>query len=115
MPTLPGSESNPPVPYGGRLMFTQSWEDPACDLAALAIQPGETIFAIISGCDNVLEFLLDVLAAGIDVRMQLLRQLPVGLADFVRRRGPGDAENVIGISHMRLRKDQVRRRMLYQT
>ena len=39
-------------------MFTQSWEDPACDLAALAVQPGETIFAIISGCDNVLGFLL---------------------------------------------------------
>jgi S-adenosylmethionine-diacylglycerol 3-amino-3-carboxypropyl transferase len=58
MPTLPGSESNPPVPYGGRLMFTQSWEDPACDLAALAVQPGETLFAIISGCDNVLGFLL---------------------------------------------------------
>jgi S-adenosylmethionine-diacylglycerol 3-amino-3-carboxypropyl transferase len=39
-------------------MFTQSWEDPACDLAALAVQPGETVFAIISGCDNVLGFLL---------------------------------------------------------
>jgi S-adenosylmethionine-diacylglycerol 3-amino-3-carboxypropyl transferase len=39
-------------------MFTQSWEDPACDLAALRPQPGETIFAIISGCDNVLGFLL---------------------------------------------------------
>lgn len=39
-------------------MFTQSWEDPACDLAALGPQPGETIFAIISGCDNVLGFLL---------------------------------------------------------
>jgi S-adenosylmethionine-diacylglycerol 3-amino-3-carboxypropyl transferase len=39
-------------------MFTQSWEDPACDLAALRAQPGETIFAIISGCDNVFGFLL---------------------------------------------------------
>jgi S-adenosylmethionine-diacylglycerol 3-amino-3-carboxypropyl transferase len=59
MPTLLGSKSHPPpVPYGGRLMFTQSWEDPACDLAALRAQPGETIFAIISGCDNVFGFLL---------------------------------------------------------
>lgn len=46
------------MPYGGRLMFTQSWEDPACDLEALMPRPGETIFAIISGCDNVLGFLL---------------------------------------------------------
>jgi S-adenosylmethionine-diacylglycerol 3-amino-3-carboxypropyl transferase len=48
----------PPLPYGGRLMFTQSWEDPACDLAALRPQPGETIFAIISGGDNVFGLLL---------------------------------------------------------
>jgi S-adenosylmethionine-diacylglycerol 3-amino-3-carboxypropyl transferase len=52
------SDSNPPPPYGGRLMFTQSWEDPACDLAALRPQPGETILAIMSGCDNVIGFLL---------------------------------------------------------
>jgi S-adenosylmethionine-diacylglycerol 3-amino-3-carboxypropyl transferase len=47
-----------PAPYAGRLMFTQSWEDPACDLAALHPQPGETLLAITSGCDNVLGFLL---------------------------------------------------------
>src|SRR5438045_4090672 len=46
------------LPYGGRLMFTQSWEDPACDRRALRPSPGETIFAITSGGDNVLEFLL---------------------------------------------------------
>lgn len=39
-------------------MFTQSWEDPACDLAALRPQPGETILAITSGGDNALGFLL---------------------------------------------------------
>ena len=39
-------------------MFTQSWEDPACDLAALRPQPGETVLAIASGCDNVFGFLL---------------------------------------------------------
>jgi S-adenosylmethionine-diacylglycerol 3-amino-3-carboxypropyl transferase len=49
---------SPPIPYGGRLMFTQSWEDPACDLAALRPQRGETILAITSGGDNVLGFLL---------------------------------------------------------
>ena len=47
-----------PIPYSGRLMFTQSWEDPACDIAALRPQPGETMFAVTSGGDNVLEFLL---------------------------------------------------------
>ena len=46
------------VPYGGRLMFTQSWEDPDCDLKALRPAPGETILAITSGGDNVLGFLL---------------------------------------------------------
>lgn len=59
MPTSRASDlQSPPVPYGGRLMFTQSWEDPVCDLAALRPRPGETILAITSGCDNVLGFLL---------------------------------------------------------
>jgi S-adenosylmethionine-diacylglycerol 3-amino-3-carboxypropyl transferase len=39
-------------------MFAQSWEDPICDLAALQTAPGETVFAITSGGDNVLGFLL---------------------------------------------------------
>lgn len=46
-------------PYGGRLMFTQSWEDPACDIHWLGIEAGSTLFAITSGGDNVLEFLLE--------------------------------------------------------
>jgi S-adenosylmethionine:diacylglycerol 3-amino-3-carboxypropyl transferase len=50
--------ASPSIPYGGRLMFTQSWEDPACDLAALRPQRGDTILAITSGGDNVLGFLL---------------------------------------------------------
>ena len=59
MPTSRASDSDSPsVPYGGRLMFTQSWEDPACDLAALRPQPGEAVLAIASGCDNVFGFLL---------------------------------------------------------
>jgi len=47
-----------PIPYGGRLMFTQSWEDPACDLAALAPLRDASLFAVTSGGDNVLGFLL---------------------------------------------------------
>lgn len=47
------------VPYGGRLMFTQSWEDPACDLAALHPMKGATVVAITSGGDNVIGFLLE--------------------------------------------------------
>jgi S-adenosylmethionine-diacylglycerol 3-amino-3-carboxypropyl transferase len=39
-------------------MFAQSWEDPACDRLALHPNPGDTVFAITSGADNVLEFLL---------------------------------------------------------
>jgi len=46
-------------PYGGRLMFTQSWEDPECDRAALTIRPGDHVLAITSGGDNVLDFLRD--------------------------------------------------------
>jgi S-adenosylmethionine-diacylglycerol 3-amino-3-carboxypropyl transferase len=47
------------APYSGRLMFTQSWEDPECDLAALRPQRGERLLAITSGGDNVLGFLLN--------------------------------------------------------
>jgi S-adenosylmethionine-diacylglycerol 3-amino-3-carboxypropyl transferase len=52
------SPSRAPLPYGGRLMFAQSWEDPACDRRALCPGPRDTIVAITSGGDNVLEFLL---------------------------------------------------------
>ena len=59
MPTSLTSDSDSrPIPYGGRLMFAQSWEDPDCDLAALQPQSGDTILAITSGGDNVLGFLL---------------------------------------------------------
>lgn len=58
MLTFRTSESSSRLPYGGQLMFTQSWEDPTCDLAALHPQPGDTILAITSGGDNVLGFLL---------------------------------------------------------
>lgn len=69
MTSTPGVSLAPPqaLPYGGRLMFTQSWEDPECDLAALRPAPGETILAITSGGDNVLGFLLTDPAAVIAV------------------------------------------------
>ena len=57
-PRAAPSADEVPIPYGGRLMFTQSWEDPACDLAALAPLREATLFAITSGGDNVLGFLL---------------------------------------------------------
>jgi S-adenosylmethionine-diacylglycerol 3-amino-3-carboxypropyl transferase len=59
MATSPGFDADSlPPSYEGRLMFTQSWEDPACDLAALRPQSGESLLAITSGCDNVFGFLL---------------------------------------------------------
>jgi S-adenosylmethionine-diacylglycerol 3-amino-3-carboxypropyl transferase len=56
--SLAPDAASAPAPYAGRLMFTQSWEDPACDLAALRPRAGEMLLAITSGCDNVLGFLL---------------------------------------------------------
>lgn len=40
-----------------KLVFTQNWEDPLCDHAALRIRPREVILAITSGGCNVLGFL----------------------------------------------------------
>ncbi len=41
-----------------KLVFTQNWEDPESDHAALKIKTGDTVFAITSGACNVLGFLL---------------------------------------------------------
>jgi len=41
-----------------KLVFTQNWEDPESDQAALNIKSGDTVFAITSGACNVLGFLL---------------------------------------------------------
>ena len=49
------------------------------------------------GGRDLLELLLRVLVARIEVRVQFLGELPVGFADFLRRRGLGDAEDVIGV------------------
>jgi len=67
-------------------MFTQSWEDPACDLAALRPRPGETILAIISGCDNLLGFLLTDPAqiVAVDLNPAQLYLLELKRAAFLR-------------------------------
>jgi S-adenosylmethionine:diacylglycerol 3-amino-3-carboxypropyl transferase len=41
------------------LLFGMSWEDPASDRRALAIQPGETLITITSGACNTLTLLLE--------------------------------------------------------
>jgi S-adenosylmethionine-diacylglycerol 3-amino-3-carboxypropyl transferase len=41
------------------LLFGMSWEDPASDRRALAIQPGETLLTITSGACNTLTLLLE--------------------------------------------------------
>jgi len=55
----PIQSTQAPSVYGGRLMFAQNWEDPDCDRAALQIQPGDMVFAVTSGADNLFSFLLD--------------------------------------------------------
>lgn len=73
-------------PYGGRLMFTQSWEDPACDIEWLSIEPGSTLFAITSGGDNVIEFLLEDPARIISVDINPLQAYLVELKIAAFRR-----------------------------
>lgn len=59
----------------------------------------------IVGPRDLLEFLLGRLVTGIEIRMQLFRQLPVGLLDIGRRRRRGNAENLVRISHDPLRRN----------
>ncbi len=42
-----------------RLLFTQNWEDPALDRAALRIGPGSRVATVCSGACNTFAFLLD--------------------------------------------------------
>ena len=41
------------------LLFSKSWEDPAIDARALAIQPGDTLLTVTSGACNTLSHLLE--------------------------------------------------------
>jgi S-adenosylmethionine-diacylglycerol 3-amino-3-carboxypropyl transferase len=84
-------------------MFTQSWEDPACDLRALTPRPGERMVAITSGGDNVLEFLLsdpsELVAIDLNPLQNLLLELKIAairhldhdaLLELLGVRTPGD-------------------------
>ena len=42
-----------------KLLFAMNWEDPATDRRAVAVQPGDTVMTITSGCCNTLTLLLD--------------------------------------------------------
>src|SRR5262249_50402830 len=63
-----------------------------------------TLFGIgedVVGDRDLLELLLGLLVARVDVRVVLARELAVGLADLVRRGGARDAEDLVGILHGR--------------
>ena len=79
-------------------MFTQSWEDPACDLAALRPAPGETIVAITSGGDNVLGFLLTDPAAiiAVDLNPTQTFMLELKMA-AIRTRSHDDLLELLGV------------------
>lgn len=97
------TRQQPPDPtqsYGNRLMFTQSWEDPACDLEWLALSGGETLFAITSGGDNVLEFLLTDPARIISVDINPLQShlVELKMAAFRTLSHP-QMLNILGVRH----------------
>ncbi|MFA5948818.1 MAG: DUF3419 family protein [Hyphomicrobium sp.] len=51
------------------LVYPQIWEDPAIDLEAMALQPGESVVAIASGGCNVLSYVtaVDAKVSGLDL------------------------------------------------
>ena len=67
------------------------------DLAGVVALSLVRIRQEVVGGRDLLELLLRVLVARIEIRVQLLGELPVGFADFLRGRGLGDAEDVIGV------------------
>ena len=69
------------------------------DLAGVEPSPLVRIREQIVGGGDLLELLLRPLVAGVEVRVKLLGELPVGLADIVGSRGLGDAKNLVRVSH----------------
>src|SRR5215470_19387891 len=67
------------------------------DLAAIEARALVRIGEEIVGRRHLLELLLGLLVAGVEVGMQLLRQLPIGLANVVGRGGLLDAQRLVGI------------------
>ena len=73
------------------------------DLAGVVAAPLVRVGQEVVGRRHFLEPLLGVLVAGIEVRMQFLGQLPVGLADLLGGRGLGEAEDLVGVFHADVR------------
>ena len=99
MPTSPLPDRRAvPVPYGGRLMFTQSWEDPACDVRALSPRAGERLVAITSGGDNVLGLLLEdpgeIIAVDLNPLQNFLMELKMAA---IRRLEHADLLEFLGV------------------
>src|SRR5262249_48851395 len=69
------------------------------DLAAVDARPLLRIGQQVVGSPDPLGLLLDALVAGVEIRMQLLRQLPVGLLDVVWAGALRHAEDFIGSRH----------------
>src|SRR3546814_19148047 len=51
------------------------------------------------GGGDLLELLLDLLVAWVEIRVKLLRQLAIRLLDLVGAGGPRDAQGLIGVFH----------------
>jgi S-adenosylmethionine-diacylglycerol 3-amino-3-carboxypropyl transferase len=79
-------------------MFTQSWEDPDCDRAALRPAPGESLLAITSGGDNVLGLLLcdpaRIVAVDLNPAQSYLLELKMAA---LRRLGHHELLQLLGI------------------
>jgi S-adenosylmethionine-diacylglycerol 3-amino-3-carboxypropyl transferase len=106
---LPANSSQP-LPYGGRLMFTQSWEDPECDLAALRPVAGETLLTVTSGGDNTLGFLLadPARVIALDLNPTQIWLLELKMAAF-RRLSHGELLHFLGVRSTDGARDTYRR------
>jgi S-adenosylmethionine:diacylglycerol 3-amino-3-carboxypropyl transferase len=86
-----------PGALGDRILYAQSWEDPACARAALRIRPGHTVLAIGAAGDNALALLLDeparVLAVDVSPAQSALVDLKVAA---VRCLGAGEVAPWLG-------------------
>lgn len=106
----PSGSPSQALPYGGRLMFTQSWEDPDCDLAALRPAPGETLLTVASGGDNTLGFLLadPARVIALDLNPTQIWLLELKMAAF-RRLSHGDLLHLLGVRSTDGARDLYRR------
>ena len=71
------------------------------DLAGVVAPPLLRIGQEIVGAGDLLELVLGLLVAGIEIGVQFLGQLPVRLADLVGGSGLGDAKGFIRVVHAR--------------